>query len=76
MMGQMMGPDGVYLLAKERQAMLLASRRSSGSAGLPLRVRLGRSLIAAGTAIGGERSATASATSTGRLRGRAASPTA
>lgn len=65
MMGQMLGPEGLYLLAKELQPRPRRTPRPAGGSGSGLRVRLGSALIAAGTAIGGE-----------RLHGRATSPTA
>jgi len=76
MMGQMLGPEGLYLLAKELRPKPRARPGSVAVGGSPLRVRIGRGLIAAGTAIGGERLTPASGPRAARMRDRATSPTA
>jgi len=76
MMGHMLGPEGLYVLVKELRPKLRATPGSVSAGGSPLRVRIGRGLIAAGTAIGGERLAPESPSPVARMRGRATSPTA
>jgi hypothetical protein len=50
-----MPPADLDLIVKERQASLRDGRRPASSSRIPVRVRVGRALIAAGTALGGER---------------------
>ncbi|MGH2357658.1 MAG: hypothetical protein ACRDGJ_06545 [Candidatus Limnocylindria bacterium] len=70
----MLGPEGLYLLAKELQPRRRAVSSARADARLSLRVRIGRGLIGAGTAIGGER--LEQGTGGPGLRGRPASPAA
>ena len=50
-----MPPADLDVIVKERQASLRDRRRPASPSPTPVRVRLGRALIAAGIALGGER---------------------
>jgi hypothetical protein len=50
-----MPPDDLTIIVKDRQASLRGRGRPASPSRTPVRVRVGRALIAAGTALGGER---------------------
>lgn len=50
-----MQPEDLGPIIRDRQATMRDRRRPASASRIPVRVRVGRALIAAGTALGGER---------------------